>query len=151
MNFIFTAKIIGIVLIVLYTIGGLCLMIEDPFGLTPWYGTLLVTICINLINALLYFGAKRKNQVCVMTWIVLTILILVSLVYQCISGYLASETYEYANYSASGVLFCIILYIPAIFIAWKSKKQMVFEESRKADAQIAAQQAAVEKGLTMRY
>ena len=151
MNFIFAAKITGIVLIVLYTISGLFLMIQDPFGLMPWYWTLLSTIIINLINGLLYFGAKRKNQVCVMTWIVLSILIIVVLIYHCVSGYSASETYEYANYSASGDLLCIILYIPAIFIAWKSKKQMVFEESRKADAQIAAQQAAVEKGLTMRY
>ena len=46
----------------------------------------------------------------------------------------------------------IILYIVAIFIAWKAKDQIIIEKLERSKAQFTAQQAALEQGqLILRY
>ena len=85
MNFIFAAKITGIVLIILYTIGGFYVLIDDK-KVVPWYKVLLGMVFINLINGLLVYGAIKRNGSFLTLWIVLSIIVIISFIIESIIG-----------------------------------------------------------------
>ena len=85
MNFIFAAKITGIVLIILYTIGGFYVLIDDK-KVMPWYKVLLGMVFINLINGLLVYGAIKRNGSFLTLWIVLSIIVIISFIIESIIG-----------------------------------------------------------------
>ena len=65
-------------------------------------------------------------------------------------GYSSSDVYGRAEGKAAIV--SIVLYIVAIFIAWKAKDQIIVEKLKRFKAQFTAQQAALEQGeLISRY
>ena len=85
MNFIFAAKITGIVLIILYTIGSFYVLIDDK-KVMPWYKVLLGMVFINLINGLLVYGAIKRNGSFLTLWIVLSIIVIISFIIESIIG-----------------------------------------------------------------
>ena len=85
MNFISAAKITGIVLIILYTIGGFYVLIDGK-NIMPWYKVLLGMVFINLINGLLVCGAIKRNGSFLTLWIVLSIIVIISFIIESIRG-----------------------------------------------------------------
>ena len=85
MNFISLAKITGIVLIILYTIGGFYVLIDGK-NIMPWYKVLLGMVFINLINGLLVCGAIKRNGSFLTLWIVLSIIVIISFIIESIRG-----------------------------------------------------------------
>ena len=85
MNFISAAKITGIVLIIIYTIGGFYVLINGK-NIMPWYKVLLGMVFINLINGLLVCGAIKRNGSFLTLWSVLSIIVIISFIIESIRG-----------------------------------------------------------------